>query len=271
MPLARLPDEDVPFVVAGRRCCTPVVAELVLHPMDRPIEFRAGQYVLVQDQGRTVPVRSYSVANAPRADGTLTLLVTAVPQGPTSTWLARDARAGDRLLVSGPYGTFVADPTHRGPTLYLAGGSGLAPVLALLEEAVARWNRAEGKPAERHTVLFSGRTAADVIDGARLTELARRHAALDYVRTLTRVPAGSAPPPIGRVPDVLPTLLPDLGAHAVYIAGSPGFVDACTRTVQGLGVHPGRLHTEEFYAEPVPWHGVDTGDLPPIIELEETL
>lgn len=270
MPLARLPDEDVPFVVGGRRSCTPVVAELVLHPVDQAIEFRAGQYVLVQDEGRTVPVRSYSVANAPRADGRVRLLVTAVPDGPTSTWLAREARVGDRLLVSGPYGTFVADPAHRGPTLYLAGGSGLAPVLALVEEAVARWGTAERDPAQRHTLLFSGRTEADVIDEARLTELARRHPALDYIRTLTRMPPQSAPPPLGRVPEVLPRLLPDLAAHAVYVAGSPGFVDACTRTVQRLGVHPGRLHTEEFYAEPVPWHAAASLDRTPTAELEET-
>ncbi len=255
MPLARLPDEDVEFVLASRRWCTPVVAELTLRPVASGIDFVAGQYVLVQDAGRAVPVRSYSVANAPRPDGVLTLLVTAVEGGPTSTWLAREAGVGDRLLVSGPFGTFVVDSGHHGPTLYLAGGSGLAPVRALVEAAVTRWDASGRDPAERHTLLFSGRTPADVIDEAELTELARAQEGLDYVRTLTRVAPGSVPPPVGRVPEVLPALLPDLTQHAVYIAGSPGFVDACTRAVQHLGVMPGRLHTEEFYAEPVPWHG----------------
>ncbi|WP_347350204.1 FAD-binding oxidoreductase [Intrasporangium sp.] len=268
MPLAPLPDEDVPFVLVARRWCTPVVAELTLDPVGDQVGFVAGQYVLAQDAGRTVPVRSYSVANAPRPDGRLTLLVTAVPDGPTSTWLARGSRVGDRLLVSGPYGTFVADPGHHGPTLYLAGGSGLAPVRALLQAAVARLEAGDADAAERHTVLFSGRTPADVIDEAQLAELAGSHPWLDYLRTLTRVAPGSAPPPLGRVPEVLPGLLPDLGPHAVYIAGSPGFVDACTRTAQRLGVHAGRLHTEEFYAEPVPWHGAGVA-VTPAIEVEE--
>ncbi|MDN5794157.1 MAG: FAD-binding oxidoreductase [Intrasporangium sp.] len=270
MPLAPLPDEDVPFVLAARRWCTPVVAELTLEPAAEQVDFVAGQYVLAQDGDRTVPVRSYSVANAPRPDGRLTLLVTAVPDGPTSTWLARESRIGDRLLVSGPYGTFVADPGHHGPTLYLAGGSGLAPVRSLLEEAVAQRETQDRDAAERHTLLFSGRTLADVIDETELDELARSHPWLDYVRTLTRVASGSAAPPLGRVPEILPGLLPDLGGYAVYIAGSPGFVDACTRTVQRLGVHAGRLHTEEFYAEPVPWHGAGAAAPTPTIDLEES-
>ena len=48
-----------------------------------------------------------------------------------STWLYRGLRIGDRVLVSGPYGTFVADPGADGPVLCLAAGSGLAPIRAL--------------------------------------------------------------------------------------------------------------------------------------------
>lgn len=255
MPLAPVPDEDVEFALAHRRWRTPVVAELTLEVVEHPIGFRPGQYVLLQDAGRTVPVRSYSVANAPRPDGEMTFFVTAVPDGPTSRWLAHDAAVGDRLLASGPYGTFVADAEHHGPTLYLAGGSGLAPVRSLLEAAVESGATRGREPAQRHTLVFSGRTPEDVIDEEELTELARTQPGFDYVRTLTRVAEGAAPPPLGRVPEVLPALLPDLTDHAVYIAGSPGFVDACTRTVQQLGVGAGRLHTEEFYAEPTPWRG----------------
>jgi CDP-4-dehydro-6-deoxyglucose reductase len=255
MPLARVPDEDVEFVLAHRRWRTPVVAELTLEVVEHPIDFLAGQYVLLQDAGRAVPVRSYSVANAPRPDGTMTFLVTAVPDGATSRWLARDAEVGDLLLVSGPYGTFVADPDHHGPTLYLAGGSGLAPVRSLLQAAAECGATRGREPAQRHTLVFSGRAPDDVIDEDELTELARTQPGFDYVRTLTRVAEGAAPPPLGRVPTVLAAIVPDLSGHAVYIAGSPGFVDACARTVQRLGVQPGRLHTEEFYAEPTPWHG----------------
>lgn len=265
MPLAPLHEEDVEFVLTRRRWCTPVVAELTLSVSEHAMDFAPGQYVLLQDEQRTVPVRSYSAANAPRTDGALVFLVTAVPGGPTSTWLASDAAIGSRVLVSGPYGTFVADPTHDGPTLYLAGGSGLAPARSLLEALTAaapfpgpageRKAAGEQRARGRHTLLFSARTPADVIDEEIFSGLARAHPWFRYVRTLTRAEGSGAAPPLGRVPEVLPALLPDLSQYAVYISGSPGFVAACTRTATLLGVHPGRLHTEEFYAEPAPWSG----------------
>src|SRR5699024_627112 len=87
MPLAPLPDEDIEFVLADRRWCTPVVAELTLEVSEQRTDFDVGQYMLLQDPDRAVSIQSYSVANAPREDGTLTFLVTAVPDGPTSTWL----------------------------------------------------------------------------------------------------------------------------------------------------------------------------------------
>jgi CDP-4-dehydro-6-deoxyglucose reductase len=254
VPLAPLPDADVEFVLAARRWVTPVVAELTLREVEQPIDFTAGQYVLLQDAERRVPVRSYSVANAPRLDSSLSFLVTAVPGGATSTWLTRGARVGERLLVSGPYGSFVADPGHAGPTIYLAGGSGLAPALSLVEAAIERGEAEDPAPGRRHTLVFSGRTAQDVIDEDRLRRLAVDHRGFDYVRTLTRVEEGEAEP-LGRVPQVLPSLVPDLSDHAVFVSGAPGFVDACTRAAQDLGVRPGRLATEEFYAEPVPWRG----------------
>ena len=49
------------------------------------------------------------------------------------------------------------------------------------------------------------------------------------------------------------TVVSDLSAYEVFIAGAPGFVTACTQAARRLGVAPGRLHTEEFYAEPHPW------------------
>lgn len=252
MPLAPLPEEDVEFVLAARRWCTPVVAELTLEVAEQAIDHAAGQYVLLQDVARRMPPRSYSVANARRADGRLTFLVTAVEEGPTSTWLAKGASVGERLLVSGPYGAFVADPGHDGPTLYLAGGSGLAPAAALVEAAVERGET--GASAQAHTLVFSARTTEDLIDDERWQRLAQEQAGFDYVRTLTRVARDDAEPPLGRVPEVLPSILPDLSGHAVYVSGAPGFVDACTRVAQELGVAAGRLRTEEFYAEPAPWH-----------------
>jgi CDP-4-dehydro-6-deoxyglucose reductase len=234
--------EDLEFRVVARHRRTPVVLELELAPVGAPLEYRAGQYVLLGDVGSDVPVRSYSIANAPRPSGHLTFLVTKVPGGETSGWL-RGLRVGDRALVSGPYGTFVAAGAAR-PVLGLAGGSGLAPIRALAEES------ALSGPVRPFTVVFSARTEADVMDADLFHRWGRRDPGLWFLRTLTR--SGGAQP-LGRVPALLPTLFRDLSAHEVYIAGAPGFVSACASAARALGAAPARVHTEEFFAEPRPW------------------
>lgn len=237
-------EEDLEYAVAVIIRRTATIVELLLRPLGPPLRYLPGQYFLLGDADYALPVRSYSIANAPRADGALTLLVTEVPGGETSTWVHRRLRPGDRVLVSGPYGTFVADPESSAPVLYIAGGSGLAPVRALAEAAV------EGGIPEQATLFFSARTEADVIDRDRFEEWERRRPGFRFLRTLTRA---SGPPPLGRIPALLPELFPDLGPYDVYAAGAPGFVDACTEAARACGARPGRLRTEAFFEEPKPW------------------
>jgi CDP-4-dehydro-6-deoxyglucose reductase len=239
-------EEDVEHVVASIARRTPTIVEVLLRPTGAPLRFLPGQYVLLGDLEYRVPVRSYSVANAPRDSGELTLLVTEVAGGETSGWVHRRLRAGDRVLVSGPYGTFVADPGSTAPALYLAGGSGLAPVRALAEAAVVG-----GRPAQA-TLFFSARTEADLIDADVFARWERERPGFRYLRTLTRAEEA---PPLGRIPALLPELFPDLAGHDVFVAGAPGFVDACTEAVRACGAGAGRLHTEAFFEEPHPWRG----------------
>lgn len=235
--------DDVEFRVVARAQRTPVIIELTLRPVAAPLTFRAGQYVLLGDLAGNVPVRSFSVANAPRPEGDLTVLVTRVPGGETSGWLHDVVRVGDSVLVSGPYGTFVSAGADR-PVLALAAGSGLAPVRALAEES------ARGHAVRPFTVVFSARTEADVMDADVFDRWSRRNPGLWFVRTLTR---GAGRPPHGHVPTLLPTLFHDLSSHEVYVAGPPGFVSACASAVRQLGASPARLRTEEFFVEPQPW------------------
>ena len=118
--------EDAEFTVAAKRQRTPVIAELLLRPDGPPLRYQPGRYVLLGDPGAELVVRSYSIANAPRRDGLISLLVTRVPGGQVSSWVHDVLRPGDRVLLSGPYGSFVAAPGEPGPVLLLAGGSGLA-------------------------------------------------------------------------------------------------------------------------------------------------
>lgn len=247
MPAEQLPREDMQYRVETVRPWTPAIVELLLRPAGDKLDYRPGQYVLVGDIDCRRPVRSYSLANAPRPDGAVTLLVTRVPGGELSTWL-HQLRAGDDLLLSGPYGRFVDNLDQLGPRLYLAAGSGLAPVRALIEAALA-----QPTPTPM-TLLFSVRTDEDLIDHELICRWEREHPAFHYLRTLTRQPG---PPPVGHVPLVLPELVPPLTAHRVFVAGSSGFVTASAHAARRHGADPSRVFTEEFFVEPRAWGDVD--------------
>lgn len=241
--------EDLPFTVTAKHWRTPVIVQLTLRPLRDPIDLQAGQYVLLGDVGYTRPPRSYSAANAPRPDATIDLLVTLVPDGEVSPWVHHQLHPGDEVLVSGAYGTFVDEHEDDRPRLYVAGGSGLAPVRALAEAGL---RRLEPPPM---TLLFSVRTANDLINDALFRRWQRDHPAFRYLRTLTR---SAGPPPVGHIPDVLAELLPSLDTYLVYIAGRSGFVADCEKAVRRHGAAPGRVFTEEFFTDPRPWGGSET-------------
>ncbi|MGH3070439.1 MAG: FAD-binding oxidoreductase [Streptosporangiaceae bacterium] len=236
--------EDTEFTVAAKRQRTPVIAELLLHPAGPLLRYQPGQYMLLGDPDGGLVVRSYSIANAPRRDGLISLLVTRVPGGQLSAWVHDVLRPGDRVLLSGPYGSFTAVPGEPGPVLFLAGGSGLAPVRALAEAALRH------RRVAPVVLFFSARTQRDLIDDQRFRGWQRRHPGFSYLRTLTRA---DGPPPTGRIPAILGDRFPDLSGWRVYIAGAPGFVTACAAAARACGTRPGRVLTEEFFTEPQPW------------------
>ena len=97
---------------------TATILELWLRPLAAPLRYRPGEYVLLEDSGRGIAPRSYSIANAPRADGLISLLVTRVPGGLTRSWIHEHLRVGDDVSVSGPYGCFVDATASNRPDLY---------------------------------------------------------------------------------------------------------------------------------------------------------
>ncbi len=238
--------DDYPHRVRASRLVTPVIRELWLAPEATVLPYRPGQYVLLSDLDHQVPPRSYSVANAPRVDGQVSLLVTHVPDGPTSRWVHEQVRPGERVMLAGPYGTFVPDPDLSGPVLLLAAGSGLAPARALAEALLG------GRPPRPVTLFFSARTIADAIDHSRFLDWANACSGFRYLLTLTRSPHAPDRP---RIPDLLPATLGDLTGWEVFASGPPGFVTGCAAAVHALGTDPGAVHTEEFFTEPQPWTG----------------
>lgn len=235
------PREDLPFVVTDKIGRTSRIVELHLHPLGAPMRFWPGQYVQLGDREAGIPRRSYSIANAPRPDGGLVLLVTRMESGTTSTWIHDRLQSGSRVFLSGPYGTFIGDPSVDTPVLCMAAGSGLAPILSLTEAALRRGFE---RPV---TLLFSARTRQDLYGEGMLAYWQDRYPNFRFVPTLTsdRLAGMSH----GRIPDLLSRLFSDLSDHSVFAAGPPPFVEACLRVARELGASDECVHAEGFHPQ----------------------
>ena len=220
------PRENMPFLVVDKLRRTPRIVELRLRPLGSAMRYWPGQYVLLGDFDARVAARSYSLASAPKPDGEIVLQISRVDGGGTSGWVHDDVEPGDMLKISGPYGTFVGDPTVETPVLCLAAGSGLAPILSLAEAAL---RRGFALPV---TLLFSAREPSHVYSRpASLFGSASTGTSTSCPRSRARAPGNL----YGRIPAVLPGLFPDLARHSVFVAGSPGFVSDCVSAATSLG------------------------------------
>ena len=235
------PREGLPYVVVEKIPRTPRITEFQLLPLGTAMRFWPGQYVAVSSGRPGAVARHYSLANAPRPDGTLVLQVTRVDGGQTSAWLHDEVQVGDSVTLAGPYGAFIGDPKADTPVLCLAAGSGLAPILSLTEAALRRGYR---QPVH---LLFSARHHDDLYAAGRLAYWSRAHRNFRWQATLT----GERREGLlhGRIPDVLPTLFPDLSRFSVFIAGSTAFTDACLAAAQRLGAKDTLLHHERFVSQ----------------------
>lgn len=249
------PRDNVECVAVDKIPRTPDIVELRLRPIGPLLRYRPGQYVEVH--GPDAEEGAYSVSNAPRRDGEMSLLVSRTKGGTVSGWIHDVLAAGDRIRLSGPYGTFVGDLARSGPLLCLAAGSGLAPILALAETALGRGY------ADPVTLLFSARTEDHLLAQGLLAHWEAQYPNFRLVTTLTRSRVrGSLH---GRIPDVLYEVLPDLRGHQVFIAGSPEFVDACLAAVRGEGAAEDRLHPIDWRVPrscSVPVSSADVESLP---------
>ncbi|WP_189096197.1 FAD-binding oxidoreductase [Streptomyces kronopolitis] len=152
-----------------------------------PYPYRAGQFAAVESPLLPQAWRHYSPASAPAPDGEVTFHIRRTGPGGVSDALARH-RPGDTLRLGPAHGTMtLRDEDHSHDLLMVAGGTGWAPIKALLEDWAAR-RRATGGPPTRPTGrlhLFVGaRSHADLYDAEALSEWAARHDRLRVVRVL---------------------------------------------------------------------------------------
>jgi NAD(P)H-flavin reductase/ferredoxin len=214
--------------------------------LEQPLMFQAGQYCTIAASGSFVR-RSYSFYDAPpdpAGPGALEVgfLVKRLPGGRFSEWLFERDRTGSRIWVEGPFGTMGVDEIER-DALCVAGGTGLAPILSIVADRLARSSQA------RFTLVFGVRAAQDAFASERLDEvLAGSGGRVRLVTILSHEPAGSGWSGLrGLVTDALDERLGlRFGEVAAFVCGGLPMVEAVEKKLLRLGVPPERIHADKF-------------------------
>jgi Na+-transporting NADH:ubiquinone oxidoreductase subunit F len=232
-------------VVSALRDLTYDIKEVRLRLVDPPeIRFVAGQYVQFEVPAYALtpePVyRAYSVASDPCSAGEIELEIRLVPNGICTTYVHKHLKVGERVRINGPYGEFRLHESDR-PILFVAGGSGMAPIKAIL----ADMRRAR---CPRQTVYFFGaRSARDLFLVDAMRALERELPAFRFV------PALSAPQPgdgwtgeTGLITEVVDRHVADASGMEAYLCGSPLMIDACIAVLRARGMPPDRIFYDKF-------------------------
>ncbi|GIH14342.1 globin domain-containing protein [Rugosimonospora africana] len=214
---------------------SPDVAVLTVRP-DHELRYRSGQSIAVESHLRPRVWRYLSPANARRPDGTIEFHVRAVAGGQFSPAMVYQARQGDLLRLGAPIGTrMTVSQDSRQDLLLLAGGTGLAPMKAIIEELASNLD------SRRVTLVVGAATQWDLYDMQALIQLANE------LRWLHLIPAMSDDPIQPRA-TVVEAALRAGSWHdrQIYICGSPAMVSGTRQTLMEHGYQPDAVRVEQF-------------------------
>ncbi|WP_234355275.1 globin domain-containing protein [Kitasatospora aureofaciens] len=209
------------------------VAVLTVRP-DQAYPFRAGQYCSLETPWWPRVWRHYSFASAPRPDGLLTFHVKAVQAGWVSNALVHRAAPGDVLRLGPAAGAMTVDHAAGTDLLCLGGGTGIAPIRALVEEAAEH-----GGPGRSVEVFYGARHAAELYELDALRGLAGR---LPWL-TVRPVLSGTGPAEgtlTGELPEVVGRFGPWSGREAV-LSGPPAMVRRGVGVLLRMGLPAERI------------------------------
>lgn len=210
--------------------------------LDQPLTFRPGQFISLRvgKDGNGDPIlRSYSIASPP-GQLELSIVLKLIPGGAGSEWF-RSLSVGQKVEFTGPMGFFVLELAHPGDVVFAATGVGIAPVLPMIDELLAR-----REPGRIH--LYWGSRHEEELFWRR--ELAERQSKNPRLQVYTYL-SGPAPGWTGRRGRITKAVLDDLARLArpiFYLVGSGAMVGELKGELQARGIDRKRqIRNEVFF------------------------
>lgn len=224
-------------VVAQERLTHDIVELRV--QLDESLPHKGGQFAQLSLAELPGVARSYSFATRAQPNAQVSFFVRQVPGGVFSSHVHAHPLVGSEVAVEGPHGDFWLRPAQA-PLLLVAGGSGLAPLLALLQEAL---HESVKRPV---TLIFGARTQCDLYALEAIQDISLRWPdVFTFLPILSQEPQPSSwAGRLGLVTDLIPERLRP-GSHA-YLCGPPVMVDAATTLLLQHGVDRAHIHADRF-------------------------
>lgn len=239
--------EEVTGEIVAQNRLTHDITELKIRTSE-PLKYQPGQFADLTLSSLPDLPRSYSFASAPttspNSQTELSFFVREVPGGRFSGAINQQQKIGERISVKGPLGDFWLRPAQN-PIVMIAGGSGLAPIIAMLQEEVKQ---------SRHRpllLLFGARTQQDLYALETIASIQQQwNATFEFMPVLSEEPDNASAEDEnwqglrGLVTEYIQeALIPD--SHA-YLCGPPAMIDAAEAVLKQQGVKQEHIHADRF-------------------------
>lgn len=210
-------------------------------------QFTAGQYLEIFAPDQRWMSRAYSIGNAPRADGRVELQLRRAPAGRFTTWAFESLAIGQVLRARGPLGQFtVRSPLER-PLLFIAGGSGFAPIGAMIEQQLAL-------SRQRNIAFYWGiGHPRDLYELERIAGWRHSDAAVSCTLAIADLAPDFAPPEgcalfHGQVDEAVRKSERELGSRDAYVAGPPAMMGPVMKALAARGIARERIYSDAYHA-----------------------
>jgi NAD(P)H-flavin reductase/hemoglobin-like flavoprotein len=203
---------------------------------DPALDYLPGQSVAIESPARPRLWRYYSIANAPRPDGSMDFHVRMIDGGAVSMALTAPTAVGTALRLGPAVGVLRLDTAAGRDILMVAGSTGLAPLKAMLEQLAG-----QQQPPRVH-LFFGARTADGLYDLPNVMQMAAKQSWLTVVPVVS---TGRFDGEIGLLPDVV-SRHGDWSGHEIYLAGPADMVRDSAARLTATGTPAAQIHTEDF-------------------------
>ena len=239
------PRNIIAEVITARQI-TPLVKEIgITISRNNHFLYEAGMSVELVIPDIT-PNREYSIVDTPDENGNaisgiLRFLVACHNNSKASAYIKKNIYVGDIITINGPFGNFSIPIKIKKPILALVGGTGISPVLSLMQK------HATSESKFPIMLVSSFRNREEILMMEELQKLSFKNNMFSFKITLTREkPKNESRFLYGRIPTILNKIFAELSEHIILISGSPQFVEDCLNKVKNLNADEKNIYIEAF-------------------------